>query len=53
MGVANERSIAWGIAAKLAEQGAELAFTFQEKPSKNALARLQPLLAAVLSCLVM
>ncbi|MEC7212077.1 MAG: SDR family oxidoreductase [Pseudomonadota bacterium] len=29
MGVANERSIAWGIAAKLAEQGAELAFTFQ------------------------
>ncbi|MEC8538500.1 MAG: enoyl-ACP reductase FabI [Pseudomonadota bacterium] len=29
MGVANERSIAWGIAAKLAEQGADLAFTFQ------------------------
>ncbi len=29
MGVANDRSIAWGIAAKLAEQGAELAFTFQ------------------------
>ena len=52
MGVANERSIAWGIAAKLAEQGAELAFTFQEKLSKNVLARLQPLLAAVLSCLV-
>ena len=29
MGVANDRSIAWGIAAKLAEQGAKLAFTFQ------------------------
>ena len=28
MGVANERSIAWGISQKLAEQGAELAFTF-------------------------
>ena len=29
MGVANERSIAWGIAAAAAAQGAELAFTFQ------------------------
>jgi len=28
MGVANERSIAWGISQKLAEQGAELAFTY-------------------------
>jgi len=28
MGVANERSIAWGIAKKLAENGAELAFTY-------------------------
>ncbi len=28
MGVANERSIAWGISQKLAEAGAELAFTF-------------------------
>ena len=29
MGVANERSIAWGIARVLAGQGAELAFTYQ------------------------
>jgi len=29
MGVANERSIAWGIARAMAEAGAELAFTYQ------------------------
>jgi enoyl-[acyl-carrier protein] reductase I len=29
MGVANDRSIAWGIAKALSEQGAELAFTYQ------------------------
>jgi len=29
MGVANDRSIAWGIARAVAEQGAELAFTYQ------------------------
>jgi enoyl-[acyl-carrier protein] reductase I len=29
MGVANDRSIAWGIARALAEQGAQLAFTYQ------------------------
>lgn len=29
MGVANDRSIAWGIAKALADQGAELAFTYQ------------------------
>ena len=28
MGVANDRSIAWGIAKKLSENGAELAFTY-------------------------
>ena len=28
MGVANERSIAWGISKKLASEGAELAFTY-------------------------
>jgi len=28
MGVANNRSIAWGIAKKLSEHGAELAFTY-------------------------
>ena len=29
MGVANQRSIAWGIASALAAEGAELAFTYQ------------------------
>jgi enoyl-[acyl-carrier protein] reductase I len=29
MGVANDRSIAWGIARAVADQGAELAFTYQ------------------------
>ena len=29
MGVANDRSIAWGIARVLAGHGAELAFTYQ------------------------
>jgi enoyl-[acyl-carrier protein] reductase I len=29
MGVANDKSIAWGIAQQLAKQGAELAFTYQ------------------------
>ena len=29
MGVANDKSIAWGIARELANQGAELAFTYQ------------------------
>ncbi len=29
MGLANDKSLAWGIAKKLAEQGAELAFSYQ------------------------
>ncbi|MGD9649273.1 MAG: enoyl-ACP reductase FabI [Dongiaceae bacterium] len=32
MGVANDRSIAWGIAQALHAQGAELAFTYQGEP---------------------
>src|SRR5262245_46453072 len=36
LGVANKRSIAWAIARRLAEEGAELAFTFQgERIEKN------------------
>jgi len=50
MGVANDRSIAWGIAAKLAEQGAELAFTFQGEALKK---RVTPLAASAGSDLVM
>ncbi|HEY6870809.1 MAG TPA: SDR family oxidoreductase, partial [Novosphingobium sp.] len=29
MGLANDKSLAWGIAQKLHEQGAELAFSYQ------------------------
>ena len=52
MGVANERSIAWGIAQTLAEAGAELAFTYQGDAFKK---RVVPLVAplkpaAVLDC---
>ena len=30
MGVANHRSIAWGVASALSDQGAELAFTYPD-----------------------
>ena len=50
MGVANERSIAWGIASKLAEQGAELAFTFQGEALQK---RVGPLAESVGSKLVL
>lgn len=49
MGVANDRSMAWGIARKCAEQGAELAFTYQGE----ALARrVRPLAESVGSTFV-
>ena len=32
MGVANDHSIAWGMARKLHEHGAEMAFTYQDEP---------------------
>ncbi|MFY0681066.1 MAG: enoyl-ACP reductase [Thalassovita sp.] len=44
MGVANERSIAWGIAKAMAEAGAELAFTYQGEAFGK---RLEPLAATV------
>ncbi|MES1198904.1 MAG: enoyl-ACP reductase [Pseudomonadota bacterium] len=44
MGVANDKSIAWGIAAQLAKQGAELAFTYQ---GEALLKRVQPLADSV------
>ena len=44
MGVANERSIAWGIAKALAEAGAELAFTYQGEAFGS---RLKPLAESV------
>lgn len=44
MGVANDHSIAWGIARSLASQGAELAFTYQ---SDSFSKRVEPLAASV------
>jgi enoyl-[acyl-carrier protein] reductase I len=44
MGVANERSIAWGIAREMAAAGAELAFTYQGEAFGK---RLQPLAESV------
>ncbi len=50
MGVANNRSLAWGIAAACAAQGAELAFTFQG----DALGRrVRPLADSIGSTLVL
>jgi len=50
MGVANDRSIAWGIANVCAAQGAELAFTYQ---GDALLKRVQPLAASVGSKLIL
>ena len=52
MGVANDRSIAWGIAQSLAAQGAELAFTYQgEAFKKRVVPLVEPLNpAAVIDC---
>ena len=44
MGVANDRSIAWGIAAAAASQGAQLAFTYQNESLKK---RVYPLAESV------
>ena len=44
MGVANERSIAWGIARAAAREGAELAFTFQGEALER---RVRPLADSV------
>jgi len=44
MGVANDRSIAWGIASSLAAEGAELAFSYQGEAFGK---RVQPLAASV------
>ena len=50
MGVANERSIAWGIAKACAEAGAELAFTYQGEAFGK---RLEPLAQSVGSDLML
>ena len=50
MGVANDRSIAWGIARALAAQGAELAFTYQGEALEK---RVRPLAESLGSSLVL
>ena len=50
MGVANERSIAWGIARALAAAGAELAFTYQGEAFEK---RLKPLARSVGSSIIL
>ena len=44
MGVANDHSIAWGIAQKLADQGADLCFTYQ---GEALLRRIKPLAESI------
>jgi enoyl-[acyl-carrier protein] reductase I len=50
MGVANDRSIAWGIAKACQGQGAELAFTYQGEALKK---RVGPLAASIGSAIVL
>ncbi len=50
MGVANDHSIAWGIAKTLADQGAEIAFTYQGESLRK---RVAPLAESVGSDLVL
>jgi enoyl-[acyl-carrier protein] reductase I len=50
MGVANDRSIAWGIAKAVSEQGAELAFTYQGEALQR---RVKPLAEQVGSKIVL
>jgi enoyl-[acyl-carrier protein] reductase I len=50
MGVANDHSIAWGIAQMLHEQGAQIAFTYQGEAQAK---RLRPLAAGVGSDIVL
>ncbi len=50
MGVANDRSIAWGIASKAHQHGAELAFTYQ---GDALLKRVRPLAESIGSDIIM
>lgn len=50
MGVANDRSLAWGITQYLAAQGAELAFTYQGEALEK---RVRPLAESVGSSLIL
>jgi enoyl-[acyl-carrier protein] reductase I len=50
MGVANDRSLAWGISRQLADQGAELAFSYQGEALEK---RVRPLADSIGSKLVL
>ena len=50
MGVANDRSIAWGISQACHEQGAELAFTFQGEALEK---RVRPLAQSINASIVL
>lgn len=50
MGLANQKSIAWGVSSALAAQGAELAFSY---PNDAMLKRVQPLAESLGSSLVL
>ena len=50
MGVANDHSIAWGIARMLAQAGAQIAFTYQGEAQAK---RLKPLAASIGSALIL
>ena len=50
MGVANDRSISWGIAKKLASEGAEIAFTYQGEALKK---RIEPLAKSINSSILL
>ena len=50
MGVANDRSIAWGIARAVAAQGGEIAFTYQGEALEK---RVRPLAESIGSSLVL
>lgn len=49
VGVANDHSIAWGIAQALAQQGAELALTYQGEPMKKRVLPLAEKLSAAMT----
>jgi enoyl-[acyl-carrier protein] reductase I len=50
MGVANDKSIAWGIAQQLAAQGAEMAFTYQGEALEK---RMRPLAMSIGSSMIL
>lgn len=50
MGVANNRSIAWGCAQAMAEQGAQIIYTYQNERLKKFVSRLVPDEKSLIEC---